>query len=55
MATKVKRQGNCTFWPRLPVHQLRLEKYVEANNLTVSMSRRDNCHDNACTESFFDC
>ena len=26
---------------------------VESNNLTVSMSRRGNCHDNACAESFF--
>lgn len=26
---------------------------LESNNLTVSMSRRGNCHDNACAESFF--
>ena len=26
---------------------------LEANNLTASMSRRGNCHDNACAESFF--
>ncbi len=26
---------------------------LETNNLTVSMSRRGNCHDNACAESFF--
>jgi len=26
---------------------------LEANNLTVSMSRRGNYHDNACAESFF--
>jgi len=27
---------------------------LEANNMTPSMSRRGNCHDNACAESFFD-
>jgi putative transposase len=26
---------------------------LEANNLKASMSRRGNCHDNACAESFF--
>jgi len=26
---------------------------LEANNLIASMSRRGNCHDNACAESFF--
>lgn len=26
---------------------------LEAKNLTASMSRRGNCHDNACTDSFF--
>lgn len=26
----------------------------EKNNLTVSMSRRGNCHDNACAENFFE-
>lgn len=26
---------------------------LEANNMTPSMSRRGNCHDNACAESFF--
>jgi len=26
---------------------------LEANGLTASMSRRGNCHDNACAESFF--
>jgi len=29
------------------------QSMLEANNLTVSMSRRGNCHDNACAESFF--
>jgi len=27
--------------------------YLKANNLTASMSRRGNCHDNAVAESFF--
>ncbi len=26
---------------------------LEANNLIASMSRRGNCHDNACAKSFF--
>lgn len=26
---------------------------LEANNMVASMSRRGNCHDNACAESFF--
>jgi putative transposase len=26
---------------------------LKANNLVVSMSRRGNCHDNACAEIFF--
>lgn len=26
---------------------------LESNNLTLSMSRKGNCHDNACAESFF--
>ncbi|MFP6791544.1 MAG: IS3 family transposase [Thalassolituus sp.] len=29
------------------------QSMLKANNLTVSMSRRGNCHDNACAESFF--
>lgn len=28
-------------------------RMLEANNLVASMSRRGNCHDNACAESFF--
>ena len=29
------------------------QSMLKANNLVVSMSRRGNCHDNACAESFF--
>lgn len=29
------------------------ERFLKAHNLTSSMSRRGNCHDNACAESFF--
>ena len=29
------------------------QSMLETHNLTVSMSRRGNCHDNACAESFF--
>jgi len=30
-------------------------KFLNANNLEASMSRRGNCHDNAVAESFFSC
>ena len=30
-----------------------MASYLKANNLTASMSRRGNCHDNAVAESFF--
>jgi putative transposase len=29
------------------------QDFLEANNFTASMSRRDNCYDNAVVESFF--
>ena len=29
------------------------QSMLKTHNLTVSMSRRGNCHDNACAESFF--
>jgi len=29
------------------------QTFLKANGLTASMSRRGNCHDNACAESFF--
>lgn len=53
-------------WRRKPKHQVIVhsdqgcqytsydwQSMLETNNLTVSMSRRGNCHDNACAESFF--
>lgn len=32
---------------------IEFQKYVAENNITMSMSRRGNCHDNAAMESFF--